>query len=91
MAKTFDDLFPALVDFTNLHAAWEKAAQGKRRRLGAANFVWNLMDELIRLQDELSSETWQPGAYYSFYIRDPKRSLVSAAPFRDRVLIDDSL
>ena len=32
MARTFDDLFPALVDFANLHAAWEKAAQGKRRR-----------------------------------------------------------
>ncbi len=29
---------------------------------------------------------WAPGAYYSFYIRDPKKRLVSAAPFRDRVV-----
>ena len=27
---------------------------------------------------------WQPGAYHSFYIHDPKRRLISAAPFRDR-------
>lgn len=33
MTRTFDDLFPALVDFANLYAAWEKAAQGKRWRV----------------------------------------------------------
>jgi hypothetical protein len=49
MARIFDDLFPAVVDFANLYAAWEKAAQGKRRRVGAASFEWNLIDELIRL------------------------------------------
>ena len=62
MAKAFDNLFPALVDFGNLYSAWEKAAKGKRSSLGAASFEMNLMDELIRLQDELASETWQLAA-----------------------------
>ncbi|MCY2967454.1 MAG: reverse transcriptase/maturase family protein [Planctomycetota bacterium] len=41
---------------------------------------------MLRLQDELRTGTWQPGAYYNFRIRDPKPRLISAAPFRDRVV-----
>ena len=33
-----------------------------------------------------SQGSWIPGAYDSFYIHDPKRRLISAAPFRDRVV-----
>ena len=32
------------------------------------------------------AQTYQPGPYHSFYIRDPKHRLISAAPFRDRVV-----
>jgi RNA-directed DNA polymerase len=35
---------------------------------------------------ELETRTYQPGSYRSFYVRDSKRRLVSAAPFRDRVV-----
>ncbi|MCX7112387.1 MAG: reverse transcriptase domain-containing protein [Proteobacteria bacterium] len=86
MAISFDNLYPQLTDFGNLHLAWRKAARGKRGNPAAASFETNLADELIRLQDELTTETWQPGAYHSFTIRDPKQRLVSAAPFRDRVV-----
>jgi len=30
--------------------------------------------------------SWRPGGYQSFYIREPKRRCISAAPFRDRVV-----
>ena len=86
MAKSFDNLYPQLVDFGNVYLAWRKAARGKRGNPAAASFELNLADELIRLQQELLEETWQPGAYHSFTIRDPKQRLVSAAPFRDRVV-----
>lgn len=86
MAKTFDNLYPQLTDFGNLYLAWRKAARGKRGRLAAASFEMNGADELIRLQSELLDETWQPGGYRSFVIRDPKQRIVSAAPFRDRVV-----
>jgi retron-type reverse transcriptase len=86
MAKVFDNLYPQVIDFTNLFEAWQKAAKGKRGCPSAAGFEMNLADELIRLQRELTNQTWQPGEYYSFYIRDPKKRLVSAAPFRDRVV-----
>jgi len=42
-------------------------------------------DEIFALQNELQSKIYTPGAYHSFYVHDPKKRLISAAPFRDRV------
>ena len=86
MAKQYTNLFPEIVDFGNLWLAWRKASRGKRGRQAAAGFEMTLEDQLIRLQRELKDQTYRPGGYYSFHIRDPKKRLVSAAPFRDRVV-----
>lgn len=86
MPKVFDNFYDQLTGFGNLYLAWNKAAKGKRGNPAAASFEMNLADNLIQLQAELREQCWEPGEYYSFYIRDPKRRLVSAAPFRDRVV-----
>ncbi|MEM6709573.1 MAG: DUF349 domain-containing protein, partial [Pseudomonadota bacterium] len=39
-----------------------------------------------QLQHELREQTYRPGAYVSFVIHEPKRRIISAAPFRDRVV-----
>lgn len=51
-----------------------------------AAFERDLEVNLLRLQRELAEHSYRPGGYYSFHIRDPKHRLVSAAPFRDRVV-----
>lgn len=51
-----------------------------------AVFEHRLEDNLWQLQQELLALTYRPGAYNSFYIHEPKRRLISAAPFRDRVI-----
>ena len=51
-----------------------------------AQFEYRLEENLIQLQEELADETYQPGPYHSFYIHEPKKRLISAAPFRDRVV-----
>ena len=51
-----------------------------------AQFEFNLEENLFNLQAELCTGRYTPGAYHSFYIHDPKRRLISAAPFRDRVV-----
>ena len=63
-----------------------RAVSGKRRSPGPAAFLANLETEVLRLERELRAETWRPGGYVSFEVRDPKRRLISAAPFRDRVV-----
>lgn len=42
--------------------------------------------DIIPLKNELESKTYQPGAYHTFEIFEPKRRLISAAPYRDRVV-----
>ncbi len=81
-----DDLFEQFCSFANLYQAYRKARKGKRGKASVAGFEYNQEQELIRLRDELSCGTWKPGEYTNFYIHEPKRRLISAAPFRDRVV-----
>ncbi len=82
----YTDLYPRICSFENLHLAYRKARKGKRGKESTASFEYDLEKELLKLRDELEAGNWKPGAYHSFYIHDPKRRLISAAPFRDRVV-----
>jgi retron-type reverse transcriptase len=84
--QTLSSLYNRLCSFENLYLAYRKARKGKRGKIGTADFEFDQEGELLRLQEELVSGAWRPGAYHSFYIHDPKRRLISAAPFRDRVV-----
>ncbi len=84
--KTYKQLYPHVHDFENLYLAWCKARKGKRGREGAAAFERVQEQELLALQEELQNFTYTPGPYRNFYVHDPKKRLISAAPFRDRVV-----
>ncbi len=84
--KRIGNLWPQVVSFDNLHHAARRALRGKRSRFEPCAFHANLETELLRLQRELSAGTYQPGGYRTFRIVDPKPRLISAAPFRDRVV-----
>jgi retron-type reverse transcriptase len=79
-------MYQQLHSFENLLLAYRKAGQGKRGHPNVAAFEYRLEDNLLQLQHELQTKTYRPGAYHSFYIHDPKKRLISAAPFRDRVV-----
>jgi retron-type reverse transcriptase len=78
--------YPDVYRWENLYAAYCDAARGKRGRGPAAEFEFRLEDNLAILQKELADETYRPGPYVHFSIHEPKRRLISAAPFRDRVV-----
>ena len=59
---------------------------GKRFQDEVAQFNFRLEAELYRLQEELQTQSYRPGAYHEFHIYKPKRRLISAAPYRDRVV-----
>jgi retron-type reverse transcriptase len=79
-------VYADIYSWQNLYTAYRRAACGKRSQVPAAAFEYRLEDNLITLQDELASETYRPGRYHSFTIHEPKRRLISAAPFRDRIV-----
>ena len=80
------DLFDGMASFPALHVVARRAARGKRAKPGAAAFLANLEKELLRLERELWCGHYRPGRYKRIEIRDPKHRVVSAAPFRDRVV-----
>jgi retron-type reverse transcriptase len=70
-----------------LHAAALRAVKGKRKKPGAASFFANLERELLVLERQLREGKYRPGRYVAFEVNDPKKKrIVSAAPFRDRVV-----
>lgn len=75
-----------IYQWNNLYAAYRQAARGKRSHGPAARFEYRLEDNLVMLQHELVTSTYRPGTYVHFFIHEPKRRLISAAPFRDRVV-----
>lgn len=81
-----DQLYPQVYDYRNLFLAFHRARRGKRHQENVARFERHLEAELFQLQDELATRTYRPGPYRSFYRTEAKRRLISAAPFRDRVV-----
>jgi len=80
------DMYHQLSSWDNLLLACRKASKGKRGHANVATFEHRLEDNLLDLRAELRAQTYQPGPYTSFTIHEPKQRLISAAPFRDRVV-----
>lgn len=78
--------YDQIYSWSNLLIAWKKAAKGKRYRKTCAAIEYQIADQLLQLQTELRTETYQPSAYTHFYIHEPKKRKISAAPFRDRIV-----
>ncbi len=78
--------FEQIIAWDNLLLAYAKASRGKRGRYSAASFEYQLSDRLLQLQQELATHSYRPSPYTSFVIHEPKRRLISAAAFRDRVV-----
>jgi len=86
MGKKYFQLYETICHPLNIWAAYRNAARGKRCQPAAAVFEYDLEKNLIELEEELKAETYLPGVYHNFLIHKPKRRLISAAPFRDRVV-----
>lgn len=86
MARKYRNLWPQLVSWENLVEAYRRCRRRKRYKRGAVQFDFHWEANLRQLQQELRDHLWEPGEYYNFRISDPKPRLISAAPFRDRVV-----
>ncbi len=84
--KTHKNLYAQITEFHNLYRAFQKASRGKRSHVDVAAFEYDVEKNLLALRDELRAQTYRPGGYYHFRIHDPKPRVISAAPFRDRVV-----
>jgi retron-type reverse transcriptase len=86
MPRRHNDLFAGIANFQALHAAVHRAVKGKRKKPAAASFFANLEGAILALERQLRTGEYRPGRYVAFEVNDPKKRIVSAAPFRDRVV-----
>jgi retron-type reverse transcriptase len=84
--KRYGNLWSQITAFENLLQASKQAQKGKRFRPNVLSFNYQLETELFQLQTELQTQTYIPGEYHTFEIYEPKPRLISAAPYRDRVV-----
>ena len=84
--KRQSNLFEKIISFENALNASRKARRGKRHKPSTATFEYNLEKNLLKIIEFLSNKTYTPGAYCDFHIYDPKKRIISAAPYFDRVI-----
>jgi hypothetical protein len=88
--KCQGSLWDGMISFERLLRAAHAAARGKRFKPGVARFLFDLERQLLMLHDELASKTYRAGPYRTFAIYEGKTSPISAAPFRDGVVVPDA-
>jgi len=86
MAKTYNNLWGEVVKFENLYHAYRAARKGKRYRYESLDFISDLEVNLITLQNELIWNMYKPSPLRQFYVFEPKKRLISAPAFRDRIV-----
>ena len=84
--KRHDDHWGQVVAWENLLLAARKSQRGKRKREIVQRFHFHEESHLLRLQQELIYGSYRPGAFHTHWINRPKARLISAAPYRDRVV-----
>lgn len=84
--KRTGNLFEKICDIQNLHEAYYKAAKSKHLSAEVINFNQNYEKNLENLRLSLVSGSYRHGKYRQFIITDPKKRVISAASFVDRIV-----
>ncbi|MDR2484457.1 MAG: reverse transcriptase/maturase family protein [Treponema sp.] len=85
MPRTVTGLWHKVIDFENVYYACRAASRGKRYRTEVLAFNHRKEEHLITLINELVWDTYRPRPLRQFWITEPKKRLISAPDFRDRV------
>jgi hypothetical protein len=74
-----------IAEWHNVASAAHRAACGKHQRQDVRDFFSRYEGSLERVRDALLTARLPHGIYRAFEIHDPKRRIIHAAPFPDRV------
>ncbi len=85
MGKKYRNLLEKIGAERNMRAALQQASRSKRQTVGFLEFKEYAEINLAKLADEIASGTYRLGQTREFYVYEPKRRLISALPFYDRV------
>lgn len=87
MKKETNLLIDKVSDFENLYFAFRECSRGKKSKNGYQNFLFSYGEKLSGIEQEIKlTSDFKWSGYREFYVHDPKKRLVMAAPFRDRIV-----
>lgn len=78
--------YEELCSFETLLQAFRRSRRGKRGKRGTAAFEFNALEELLILSKSLLRGTIEPDPLDAFLIFEPKKRLIHAPTFRDKVV-----
>ena len=78
--------YEELCSFDTLWLAYLRARRCKRSKKGTAAFEYSAIEELLILSKSLLQGKYQPDPLDAFYIYEPKKRLIQAPTFRDKVV-----
>ncbi|QOG20425.1 Retron-type reverse transcriptase [Bradyrhizobium sp. SEMIA] len=85
MARRYRNLIGKVTSLSNMEAALRLTAAGKRLTPGYLEFKEFSALNLADLARDMATGRYQAGEPHEFFILDPKRRLIQALPFRDRI------
>ena len=80
------NLYERIAEPENLRLAFLKSIRGKRGKDDVLAYAVNLDKNLRLLRDQLLTERVDVGHYHFFTVQDPKKRVICAASFPERVL-----
>ena len=84
--KRVGGLLSRIAGHENLLLAFWKAAKGRRDSAAVLRLASNLDHECAVLGEEIRNGSVEVGRFHAFVVHDPKRRVIHAAPFRERML-----
>jgi len=84
--KRYGNLWEKLISFPNVLFAFKNAIKGKGTKPYVLKFIQNFEHNILTLEEALATKTYRPGDYTTFLIYEPKKRMISAAPFVDRIV-----
>lgn len=82
-----NDLFNQMASFENLVSSFKECSKGKKKKRGYQKYLFAYGEKLKSIEEELkTTNDFQWSGYRRFDVYEPKKRIVMAAPFKDRIV-----
>lgn len=78
--------FEKITSFENLYRAFKAAKSGKGYRKSSASFDVEALSKIHNLKTLLETKKYEVSEYNSFYVYEPKKRLIDAGTFVDKIV-----
>jgi RNA-directed DNA polymerase len=86
MSKTIKNCYYKKLTYDNLYSAYMRASLNKRNKIAVIKFSIDLETYLSNIYNDLYNNCYESSEYREFIIYEPKKRIIRALPFKDRIV-----